>query len=187
MNPAFLLSTPALVCYALIAAWLWHKSEVKHAVDSTIAEATAKEQARVSEFVVAMSEREAKRQAEDRAQRAQQQERTVFLTKEVPVYVSKLADARCTIPAGFVWHHDAAWNLSQLPAAAGGSVDQPSGVLLSRVESVNTCNAGAALTDRAEVIRWRQWYADNKSRFDAFARGNGSQPDRVSQPNEKAR
>jgi len=84
---------------------------------------------------------------------------TKTLIEEVPVYVTSNADRACIVPAGFVLHHDSAANLSHLPVPAAGLVDAPSGIPLSRVESVVTQNYGAAHELAAEVRTWRNWYA----------------------------
>jgi len=60
-------------------------------------------------------------------------ERARVITREVPVYVSPEADARCTVPRGFVrlWNADLQ---ADTPAAApGGGHDEPAGLALSDV------------------------------------------------------
>ena len=86
---------------------------------------------------------------------------TRTLIKEVPVYVSLAADARCVVPVGLVRIHDAAAaGAPVLPAAAGGPLDAPSGVELSAVAATVAENYGAAYLWRAEAMTWRAWYAD---------------------------
>lgn len=92
--------------------------------------------------------------------------RTVTLIKEIPVYVSPAADARCVIPVGFVRFHDAAASEATLPAASGGSLDAPSGVDLSAVAETIAGNYGAAFQWRAEALTWRAWYRDQKAAWD---------------------
>lgn len=82
---------------------------------------------------------------------------TKTLVKEVPVYVTPDADARCVVPAGFVQHHDAA-AAGQLPEPPGRSVDADSGLELSAVSETVAFNYGLANAWRAEVIAWRTWY-----------------------------
>lgn len=74
---------------------------------------------------------------------------TRTITKEVPVYVTQEADARCVVPVGFV----SLWNRSTAdpadsgnPAAApeaGVVLDAPSGVALSAVAEAAVENHGA--------------------------------------------
>lgn len=60
-------------------------------------------------------------------------ERGQAIIQKVPVYVSQAADARCSVPVGFVRLHDAAVQGGELPVAAGSTADAPSGVALSAV------------------------------------------------------
>lgn len=64
-----------------------------------------------------------------------------IIEKEVPKYVTREADERCTVNRGFVWLHDAAVReAGSLPGAAGPVAEEPSGVTLSRVAEVVTGN-----------------------------------------------
>ena len=100
-------------------------------------------------------------------EKARIQTRTVTLIREVPTYVSPAADRLCVVPVGFVRLHDAAASPSELPAAAGGSLDAPAGIDLSAVASVVAENYGTAYSWRAEALTWRQWYRDQKAAWDA--------------------
>jgi len=95
------------------------------------------------------------------------QTRTVTLIKEVDHYVTPAADNRCIVPVGFVRYHDAAAGQTELPPAAGGPLDAPSGVDLSSVASVVAENYGTAFGWRAEAMTWRAWYRDQKAAWDA--------------------
>lgn len=134
-----------------------------------IAAANAKRRSEVAEYVTDMSARNTALAGELRAERGREKTTTQTLLKEVTRYVTPLADSRCVVPAGFVLHHDAAWRGTPVPSAPSGSVDAPSGISLSRVESVNTENAGACRDLLAEVRGWRRWYPDHKAKYDAFA------------------
>lgn len=94
------------------------------------------------------------------------QTRTVTLIKEVPTYVSPAADTRCVIPVGFVRLYDAAVRSSELPAAAGGPLDAPSGIELSGLLATDVENFGIAYQWRAEAMTWRRWYAEHKAEWD---------------------
>ena len=102
-------------------------------------------------------------------ERVRIQTRTITLIREVPTYVTPAADDRCIVPIGFVRYHDAAATEAALPAAAGGSLDTPSGIELSAVASTVAENYGTAFQWRAEALTWRKWYADQKSAWDAPA------------------
>ena len=181
------LSTPALIVYALIAAWFWHTNEIANAITAHNNKANAARREAVSEYVVDMSARNTAMATELATERGRVKTETVTLQKEVTRYVTPLADAKCIVPVGFVQHYNAAWSLSAFPAAPSGLVDQPSGIPLSRVESINTDNAGAAKEWRVEALGWRRWYVSNKAKHDAFAAstvagGNGGKSAVVSQP-----
>lgn len=171
------LSNPIVaVCIALAGAWMWHAHDKAAAIRDHDQRAANERRAAVAEFVVDMSARNTQQRAEWAAQSGQVRIETQTIIKEVSRYVTAAADRACIVPRGFVWHHDAAWGLSQLPGAPGGSVDQPSGVPLSRVESVVAENAGTCRELRAEIDAWRKWYAVNATRYNDFARATGGKP-----------
>lgn len=58
-------------------------------------------------------------------------ERARVVTKEVPVYVTREADARCTVPRGFVSVWNADMQADPDSAAADGGHDEPAGLALS--------------------------------------------------------
>ena len=122
------------------AAYAWHRAEVRDEVERVNTKATEQRRAEVAEFVVDMSARNVKLREQNEADKRARAENTKTLVERIPTYVSRLADSRCVIPRGFVQHYGAAWGLSNLPAAAGQLVDEPSGILLSDVERANTCN-----------------------------------------------
>lgn len=73
-------------------------------------------------------------------------ERGATITKEIPVYVTAKADARCDVPAGFVRVHDAAAANVPLGEPAGDPDAPAAGVTLSGVAGVvagnyTTCHA----------------------------------------------
>lgn len=55
------------------------------------------------------------------------------IVKEIPRYVTVVADAACTVPGGFVRLHDAAATGSVLDSDPGGADAAPSGLPLSAV------------------------------------------------------
>lgn len=184
------LSNPILVIGLVLGgAWMWHQADKADAIEEHARQATIVRQAAVSEFVVGMSARNAALAGELATEKGRIKSETVVLQKEVTTYVTPLADSRCIVPAGFVYHHDTAWGLPTIPRPANGLVDQPSGIPLSVVESINTDNAGAGKEWRSEALGWRRWYVDNKAKHNAFAgspdtRAAAGKPETV-QPKER--
>lgn len=85
---------------------------------------------------------------------------TTKLQQKVPAYVTPEADRRCVIPAGYVRMRDAAGaGVDPVPAAAGGSLDVDSGLVLSDLARNDVTNAAAFHTAVAELKAWRGWYA----------------------------
>lgn len=83
-------------------------------------------------------------------------ERGVTITKEVPVYVTKEADAHCTVPAGFVSLHDAAAR-GGVPEPPGGSDAAPSGIALSAVAGTVADNYGRCHEVAAQLEGLQGW------------------------------
>ena len=80
------------------------------------------------------------------------------LTKEIPIYVTAQADARCLVPVGFARVHDAAAT-DVLPGPPGAADAQPSDLALSAVagtvvDNYTTCHVAAAqLTALQDWVR----------------------------------
>jgi len=79
-------------------------------------------------------------------------ERGATLIKEIPVYVTPIADAACVVPAGFVRVHDAAAEGTPLDGAAGDADAAPSAVALSAVAEVTAANYGTCHEAAAQVM-----------------------------------
>ena len=183
--------------YAAVAAigavlWYGHSQRLKERAEweTKIEQAHQQRRAEVAEFVVGMSARNTALKADLDRERGTIKTETVTLQKEVTRYVTAAADARCIVPVGFVRHFDAAWGLSALPAAASGLIDDPSGIPLSVVESVNTGNASSAREWRSEALGWRKWYGVHAEKFTAFAsktdpRATAGKPVEKSSPTER--
>lgn len=79
-------------------------------------------------------------------------ERGATITKEIPVYVTARADARCDVPAGFVRVHDAA--AANLPLGEpAGDPDAPApGITLSAVADTVAGNYGTCHEIREQLI-----------------------------------
>lgn len=87
--------------------------------------------------------------------------RTQTLIQKVPYYVTRKADAACTVNRGFVqlWNGGAG-GPGAAAQAPGGPVEAPSGVALSEVARADAANYGVAYDWRAEALTWRAWGAD---------------------------
>lgn len=94
--------------------------------------------------------------------------RTQTIIKRIPVYVTRQANARCTVPSGFVSVFNAAAEGRETGVAGtpGGSADAPSGLALSTVADATAGNFGICYAWREEAMTWRRWYADQKTAWD---------------------
>lgn len=79
-------------------------------------------------------------------------ERGATITREIPVYVTAQADARCDVPVGFVRVHDAAAEGVPLGQPTGDPDAPAPGVTLSAVAGTVTDNYGACHENTAQVI-----------------------------------
>lgn len=82
---------------------------------------------------------------------------SAVIVKQVPVYVTRQADARCTVPVGFVRLHDAAAQGAALPASPGAAVDAPSGVALSAVAGTVAGNYGLCRATAERLSALQDW------------------------------
>lgn len=159
------------------AGWSWHTSKIDTAVEAAVAARDkhwageiAAERARhrglVADWVLEMVAREDAARARQAREKAEREAQFRQLLKEVPRYVTPVADARCIVPLGFVRIHDAAAGdagppgAAAIPEPAGGSVDADSGVALSAVGAAVTENYFACHEAIAEVTEWRRWYPE---------------------------
>lgn len=84
---------------------------------------------------------------------------TRTLIKEIPIHVTREADAHCVVPLGFVRLHDAAATGNPAPTyAPGESPDQASGTDLSTVAGTVADNYGYTRELEAQVTGWQDWY-----------------------------
>ncbi|HEY5804854.1 MAG TPA: hypothetical protein VIT90_14270 [Lysobacter sp.] len=84
-------------------------------------------------------------------------ERAATITKEIPVYVTAEADARCHVPVGFVRVHDAAAQNLPLDRPAGDPDAPAAGVTLSAVADTVADNYGACNETREQLIGLQEW------------------------------
>lgn len=172
-NRYFLAGAAALAIVG--AGWWWHTSRVDRAVEAEgkrweqmVEAERAANRAKISDWVVEMVERDGRARAAYAKLAAERREIFITLQKEVPVYVTSLADSRCIVPRGFVQHHDAAAAAGPAPdpASSGGSVDADSGLALSAVAGTVAVNYAICHDAIAEVRRWREWYADFSAQWE---------------------
>lgn len=162
---AFLTNPVVAAAIALGAAWIWHRHEIRVAIEAHDIAATAKRREAIADYVVTMSARTGTQRREVEVAQGEVRTQIVERIKEVPRYVTPLADSRCVVPRGFVHDHDAAWGLPAVPLPAGGLVDEPSGIPLSRVRAVDDENAGTCRAIRVELDAWRRWYAAESTAY----------------------
>lgn len=162
-----LTSRASLLVIALGLAWMWHVSEIDNAI--TEHDLVAREERRVavdkSEKQAAIDKQKLKEKFDK--EKAEIQAKYDDLLKTVQSSVSKAADAKCIVPAGFVWHYDATWGMPGL-AKRPGNVDLPSGVPLSFVLSTDVQNAKACADKQIDLNTWKEWSHTNRERFKAF-------------------
>lgn len=83
------------------------------------------------------------------------------IEKEVPVYVTQADNAGCTVNAGFVRIHDAAWT-GQPAGTAADSDREPAGISLAEVGEAGAFNAKACRAWREQALGWREYYQELK-------------------------
>ena len=88
--------------------------------------------------------------------------REVFRTidREIPIYVTKDANARCDVPLGFVRLHDSAAagaHTPTLPDPAAATHDSASGVELSAVTETVIENYGICHAEREKLRSLQAW------------------------------
>lgn len=102
---------------------------------------------------------------------ARAETRIVYRTiiERIPVHVTPEIDRDYPVPVGFVRLHDAAARGSApaLSDGAGQPDDAPSGVPLSAVADTVVGNYASCTDDRARLIGWQDWYAQQRAAWDA--------------------
>jgi hypothetical protein len=99
--------------------------------------------------------------------------RTVYksgdtIIKEIPVYVTKQNDARCTVNDGFV----SVWNLSnqgELPGPPGPADAAPSAVVLSDIATQHTRESTQCRAVEAQLIALEAWITKQCAIHDCYA------------------
>ena len=102
----------------------------------------------------------------DQVAQLQIQAVTQTIIKEVPVYVTKIADSRCIVPVGFVRLHDsAASGVLVVPGPAADADDAASGVALSAVAGTVAGNYGSCHADQERLKALQGWVAEQGALF----------------------
>lgn len=134
--------------------------------ETRLTEEREKRHAQVTHFVIAA---DAAGQRADQAARERDQARaakTAAIIREVPRYVTPAADARCLVPRGFVWLHDA--GRAGLPASAGptgDAVDEATTVTLSDLARDEARTVELYDACRAQVTGLQDWYRDLRTEY----------------------
>ena len=146
----------ALITALCLYGWITHYRITAAEARATAAEAAARtlqgqlEQKQASDHIVV--------QYVDRVQVVHDIGAT--LTKEIPVYVTAHADARCVVPVGFARVHDAA-AAGVLPGAPGAADAQPSSLALSAVAGTVVDNYTTCHTTAAQLTALQDWVRVN--------------------------
>lgn len=84
-------------------------------------------------------------------------ERGKTITREIPIHVTKQADARCDVPAGFVRVHDAAAQDMPIDQSAGDPDAPAPGLTLSSVADTVAGNYAACHETREQMIALQEY------------------------------
>lgn len=79
------------------------------------------------------------------------------ITKQVPVYVTREADARYVVPVGFVQLHDAAVRGAHLSDTPGAAADAPARVALSAVAGTVVDNYASCRANAEQLTALQDW------------------------------
>lgn len=79
------------------------------------------------------------------------------IERQVPVYVNAADNDRCTVNAGFVRSHNAAWEGVD-PGTPADSDRKPASFSLADVAEANAANATACRAWREQALGWREFY-----------------------------
>ena len=146
----------ALIAALCLYGWISHHRITTAEAQATTAEAAARtaqgqlEQKQASDHVVV--------QYVDRVRVVHDIGATI--TKEIPVYVTAQADARCVVPVGFARVHDAT-AANVLPGPPGAADAQPSDLALSAVAGTVVDNYTTCHTTAAQLTALQDWVRVN--------------------------
>ena len=184
--PAFLFDWRLWAAAGVVGALLWWRHaaviQERQAWEAKLEAAHAERREKIADYVVQMSAREVKALEQLRLERGRIKTETETIIKEVPRYVTQIADRRCDLTRGFVELHDGAAT-GRLPApgaGASGLIDESAGVPLSTAGVAIAKNYGACRDLAAEVSAWRQWYPRYVEAYKAFTGAVNRKPEKES-------
>lgn len=79
------------------------------------------------------------------------------IEKQIPIYITSADNAGCTVNAGFVRIHDAAWT-GESAGPAASTDREPAGVSLAEVAEANNDNAIICRIWREQALGLREFY-----------------------------
>lgn len=88
------------------------------------------------------------------------------IEKQIPVYVTRVDDAACSVNAGFVRTYNASWS-GEDPGAAAESDRESAGVPLSELAETDAHNATSCRAWREQALGWREYYRKLKVQTDS--------------------
>jgi hypothetical protein len=106
---------------------------------------------------------------------AHQQIKTIPITQQVPVYVTRETDDRFPLPCGFVRLHNAyAGNTSPaaVPLPAGATDADKCAVTASAAVAIIGANYGLALGWKSDLEAWVKWYAEQVANWNKPDKGS---------------
>ena len=158
LNRAVIIAAICLSGVSGLAGWKLRDADYqRHLKADARAALTASEGARKIEGKNEATATDVGRQVEEAKTEIQYVTRTII--QKVPEYVTVEADARCTVPLGFVVLHDAAaTGHPPAPATAEQPNDADSGVALSEIVPVIADNYAYTRTLEAQVTGWQEWW-----------------------------
>jgi hypothetical protein len=92
------------------------------------------------------------------------------IIRKVPQYVTRKADAACTIPAGFVLLHNETVSdrATAVPGSGPSNADAASGVALSTVAEVTGSNNAECVYRGKLLEQWADWYPRAKASYEQY-------------------
>lgn len=87
------------------------------------------------------------------------------IVREVPIYITKESDAKCSIPLGFVRAHDSAARGEKVSEAAGASNERATDLKLSEATETITGNYGTCNQIAQQLRSLQEWIREQERTF----------------------
>jgi hypothetical protein len=159
-NPYVIGAVALAWLLSLVGVGVWQRADGAAAVEVRVAKAQQEHVAKVTTLNSEIVQTHRKLEIAEANKVLQVRTNTIHNVTEVPVYVTKIADARCVVPVGLVLHHNrAAAGLPVDSTPASGLVNADSGLAISEVETIITGNYGTAHQWRVELESCRKMYS----------------------------